>query len=52
MTPINLFAKRLSKINAEIIGFDLFKGLKDDWITEEFNPEGTFDLKGKTKSRK
>ena len=44
---INLFAKRLKKINAEIFGFDSFKGLKDEWMTEEFNPPGTFDLKGK-----
>jgi len=44
---INLFAKKLNKINAEIIGFDSFKGLKDEWMTEEFNPVGTFDLKGK-----
>lgn len=44
---INLFAKKLKKINAEIIGFDSFKGLKDEWMTEEFNPPGTFDLKGK-----
>ena len=44
---INLFAKKLKKINAEIFGFDSFKGLKDEWMTEEFNPPGTFDLKGK-----
>ena len=44
---INLFAKKLRKIKAEIIGFDSFKGLKDEWMTEEFNPPGTFDLKGK-----
>ena len=44
---INLFAKKLKKIKAEIIGFDSFKGLKDEWMTEEFNPPGTFDLKGK-----
>ena len=43
---INLFAKNLKKINAEIFGFDSFKGLKDEWMTEEFNPPGTFDLKG------
>ena len=44
---INLFAEKLKKIDAEIFGFDSFKGLKDEWITEEFNPPGTFDLKGK-----
>ena len=43
---INLFSKTLKKINAEIYGFDSFKGLKDEWMTEEFNPPGTFDLKG------
>ena len=43
---INLFAKKLKKINAEVFGFDSFKGLKDEWMTEEFNPPGTFDLKG------
>ena len=43
---INLFAKKLKKINADIFGFDSFKGLKDEWMTEEFNPPGTFDLKG------
>ena len=45
---INLFAKNLKKINAEIYGFDAFKGLKDEWVTEEYNPPGTFDLKGVT----
>tara|TARA_Y100000816_G_scaffold255623_1_gene208561 strand:+ start:1668 stop:2381 length:714 start_codon:yes stop_codon:yes gene_type:complete len=44
---INLFAKNLKKRNAEILGFDSFKGLRDEWMTEEFNPPGTFDLKGK-----
>ena len=44
---INLFAKKLKNIDAEIFGFDSFKGLKDEWMTEEFNPPGTFDLKGK-----
>tara|TARA_B100000579_G_C22693350_1_gene786164 strand:+ start:223 stop:936 length:714 start_codon:yes stop_codon:yes gene_type:complete len=44
---INLFAKKLKKVNSEIFGFDSFKGLKDEWMTEEFNPPGTFDLKGK-----
>ena len=44
---INLFAEKLKKIDAEIFGFDSFKGLKDEWMTEEFNPPGTFDLKGK-----
>ena len=44
---INLFAEKLKKIDAEIFGFDSFKGLKDEWMTEEFNPSGTFDLKGK-----
>ena len=44
---INLFAKKLKKIDAEIFGFDSFKGLKDEWMTEEFNPPGTFNLKGK-----
>ena len=44
---INLFAKKLKNIDAEIFGFDSFKGLKDAWMTEKFNPPGTFDLKGK-----
>ena len=44
---INLFAKNLKKIDAKIIGFDSFQGLKDEWITEEYNPVGTFNLKGK-----
>ncbi len=44
---INLFAKSLEKINAQIYGFDSFEGLKNEWMTEEFNPPGTFDLKGK-----
>lgn len=44
---INLFAKYLKKIDAKIVGFDSFQGLKDVWITEEYNPAGTFDLKGK-----
>ena len=35
---INLFAKKLKNIDAEIFGFDSFKGLKDAWMTEEFNP--------------
>ncbi len=43
---INLFGKNLKKINGEIFGFDSFKGLKDEWITDEFHPTGTFDLKG------
>ena len=43
---INLFAKKLNKINATIFGFDSFKGLKDEWMTDEYNPSGTFDLKG------
>ena len=43
---INLFAESLNKINAEIYGFDAFKGLKEEWVTEEYNPTGTFDLKG------
>ena len=42
---INLFGKYLKKINANIFGFDSFVGLKDDWITSEFNPKGTFDVK-------
>ena len=41
------FARNLKKIKGEIIGFDSFKGLKDEWMTEAFNPIGTFDLKGK-----
>ena len=44
---INLFAKNLKKIDAQIIGFDSFQGLKDEWITEEYNPVGTFNLLGK-----
>ena len=44
---INLFAKNLSRIDANIIGFDSFEGLKDEWMTEEYNPIGTFNLKGK-----
>lgn len=44
---INLFAKILKKKNMKIYGFDAFKGLKDEWMTEDYNPSGTFDLKGK-----
>lgn len=44
---INLFAKILKKKNIKIYGFDAFKGLKDEWMTEDYNPPGTFDLKGK-----
>ena len=44
---INLFANNLKKINAEIYGFDAFKGLKDEWMTQEYNPVGTFNVKGK-----
>tara|TARA_B100000965_G_C19434575_1_gene688010 strand:- start:151 stop:861 length:711 start_codon:yes stop_codon:yes gene_type:complete len=44
---INLFAKNLSKINTKIYGFDSFKGLKNNWITEKFNPVGTFNLNSK-----
>lgn len=43
---INLFAKNLKKISAKVFGFDSFKGLKDVWVTEEYNPSGTFNLKG------
>ena len=43
---INLFAKNLKNIGAKIIGFDSFKGLKEEWITEEYNPKGTFNLMG------
>ena len=43
---INLFSESLNKIDAKIYGFDAFKGLKDEWVTEEYNPAGTFDLKG------
>jgi len=44
---INLFGKYLQKINAHIYGFDSFTGLKDEWITSEFSPKGTFDVKNK-----
>ena len=44
---INLFGKYLKKINANIHGFDSFTGLKDEWITDIFNPKGTFDVKNK-----
>jgi hypothetical protein len=44
---INLFAKKLRKINGKIFGFDSFQGLKDEWITEEYNPSGTFNLNKK-----
>jgi len=41
---INLFANNLKKIDGEIFGFDSFQGLKDEWITEEYNSPGTFNL--------
>tara|TARA_Y100000996_G_C22469841_1_gene621619 strand:- start:201 stop:920 length:720 start_codon:yes stop_codon:yes gene_type:complete len=44
---INLFAKNLKKIKGQIFGFDSFRGLKDEWLTEEFNPQRTFNLDGK-----
>jgi len=42
-SSINLFAKLLTKIKSKIYGFDSFEGLKDEWITSEFNPVGTFN---------
>jgi|TARA_B110000881_G_scaffold213888_1_gene225485 hypothetical protein len=44
---INLFGKYLKKINTNIYGFDSFTGLKDEWITDVFNPKATFDVKSK-----
>ena len=44
---INLFGKNLKKINASIHGFDSFKGLKDEWLTDKYHPSGTFDVQGK-----
>lgn len=44
---INLFANVLKEKNIKIYGFDSFKGLKDEWMTEEYNPVGTFNVKGK-----
>ena len=44
---INLFASILKNVNASIHGFDSFKGLKDEWLTDEYHPTGTFDVKGK-----
>ena len=44
---INLFANNLKKVDSKIIGFDSFEGLKDEWMTEHYNPAGTFNLKGK-----
>ncbi len=44
---INLFAKNLKKIECNIYGFDSFRGLKENWITDKFNPIGTFDLHNK-----
>ena len=42
---INSFAKILKKSNFEIHGFDSFSGLEDDWISDDYNPVGTFALK-------
>ena len=45
---INLFSNILKNYNLTISGFDSFEGLDETWITNEFNPIGTFSLKGKT----
>ena len=34
---INLFARSLKKIECKIYGFDSFRGLKENWITDKFN---------------
>ena len=43
----NLFAKCLKNKKIDIHGFDSFQGLKDEWITDEYNPPGTFNNKKK-----
>ena len=42
---INNFAKKLKTKNLEIYGFDSFSGLEEDWISDDYNPAGTFSLK-------
>jgi len=44
---INAFAKYLSKKKSHIFGFDSFEGLEEEWITNEYNPIGTFSLNKK-----
>jgi len=46
-TSINLFAKYLFGKKLEIFGFDSFEGLEEEWITDEYNPVGTFSLNKK-----
>ncbi len=45
---INIFAKFLSYKNLNIYGFDSFEGIEEEWITDEYNPIGTFSLNKKT----
>ena len=42
---INNFAQILKKKKFEIYGFDSFSGLEEDWISDDYNPAGTFALK-------
>jgi len=46
-SSINMFADYLSQKNLKIYGFDSFEGLEEDWITNEYNPIGTFSLNKK-----
>ena len=45
---INTFADYLLKKNLNIYGFDSFEGLEEEWITDSYNPIGTFSLNRKT----
>ena len=44
---INIFANYLNSKKLKIYGFDSFEGLEEEWITEEYNPPGTFSLNKK-----
>tara|TARA_B100001013_G_scaffold43094_1_gene22771 strand:+ start:265 stop:969 length:705 start_codon:yes stop_codon:yes gene_type:complete len=44
---INTFANYLLHKNLNIYGFDSFEGLEEEWITDSYNPVGTFSLNKK-----
>ena len=44
---INLFAKKLTKYNSNIYGFDSFLGLEEDWKGSFGYPKGSLSLEGK-----
>jgi len=45
---INTFSNYLLHKNLIIYGFDSFEGLEEEWITDSYNPVGTFSLNKKT----